>query len=176
MPAKRKHVSRNKPLGAPPKFDGAEDLRVACEAYFSEVDEWRDHKNVPKVAKGVVKIVKVERSVPYCIERLCNHIGIVPRTWYAWKDENHALYREDLIQVIEWAENVMRAQHFEGASTETFNTVIMSRALGLADKQIVEGELNAKVENVAKHAESFANGILKEHGLEPYQEEKEEDG
>lgn len=173
MAAKPK--SRNKPIfGAPRKFKTPEALATACDKYFAEVDKWRDHKNVAKVVKGEVQIVKLERSVPYCIERLTDFIGIVPSTWYGWKNKNSSTYRPDLLEVIEQVDNKINAQHFEGASTGTFNSVIMSRKLGLADRQIVEGQMNTRVENVSAHAESFAADILRSHGLEPIGQDTKE--
>ncbi len=60
-------------------------------------------------------------------------MGITSVTWYAWKKE-----RADLKDVIAWAEEIIRMQKFEAAAAGLLNANIISRELGLADKQIVE--------------------------------------
>lgn len=108
-------------------------LYEACNEYF----EWI--KNNPlkseKVGFSKGKVLRTEISHPRAmtIWGLSSFLGIVTSTWYGWRKD-----RADLKPVMDWAEQVIKEQKFSAAAAGLLNANIISRELGLADKQINE--------------------------------------
>lgn len=63
------------------------------------------------------------------IDGLCIFLDIDRTTWYAWRDV------EDFSNIVTRVESVIRDQKFSGAAADLLNANIISRDLGLADKQ-----------------------------------------
>lgn len=122
-------------MGRPRKFETPEVLMNDCLKYFKYA---RD--NPLKEAKfytndGCPGTHDMDKLRVFNLWGLTTYIGIVERTWYAWKDAKNSLYRPDLIHVMGWAEGVIRSQQVEGATSGLLKEQIVSRLLGLADKK-----------------------------------------
>jgi hypothetical protein len=63
------------------------------------------------------------------------YTGIPGSTWRHWRQT-----RPDLLAVIQWAEQNIRDQKFGGAAINQFNANIISRDLGLVDRQDVTSD------------------------------------
>lgn len=116
--------------GTKPTFEAADDLLDAVCQYF----EWNANNPLyeakPFAYEGVVTVEPVEKMRAATIVGLCMFIGITQRTWSRWRAEN-----ADFRPVIEWAEDAIYRNKFEGAAAGLLNANIISRDLGLADKQ-----------------------------------------
>lgn len=84
--------------------------------------------------EGVVSFENVAKPRVLTIQALCTFIGITNPTWGNWRRD-----RPDLKDVLAWAESVIYSNKFEGASAGLYNANIISRDLGLADKNELSG-------------------------------------
>jgi hypothetical protein len=123
----------------PRLFDTPQELWDACVAYF----EWAERNYLEQIElfstkAGIVTGRKPLKRV-YTIEGLCVHIGVTKMSWIRWRSTNHPSYRGDLAEVIEYAEAIIYEQKFTGAAVGLFNASLITRDLGLADKQEIGG-------------------------------------
>lgn len=107
-------------------------LYAACVEYF----EWIDKNPLTSEKVSFDKDGCENRATIYhphamTIWGLSSFLGIVSSTWYDWRK-----HRPDLKAVITWAEETIRQQKFSAAAAGLLNANIISRELGLADKQI----------------------------------------
>lgn len=124
-----------------PKFAGPEPLIEAVLSYFEWVHENPLIEDNIGWFQGVATHEPAPKMRAMNLAGLCNHIGISRRTWSAWKNEkNEEMYRPDLVDVIDWAEDKMFDQKFTGAAAGLFSVAIIARDLGLADKQEIAGD------------------------------------
>jgi hypothetical protein len=118
------------------EYKTPDELQPEIIAYLEYCDENPWYKNEAiKSGDRAGEIIKIPTARPYTIGGLCIYLGITQKTWLNYKE------REDFLQLITWAEEVCRTQKFEGAAVGAFNANIISRDLGLADKQ----DINANV-------------------------------
>lgn len=110
-------------------FESADLLWEACCEYFDWVDANPLWEMKPFAYQGVVIQEPVAKMRAMTIDGLCLFLDIDVKTWSNWRS------REDLIQVVSRAENVIRSQKFAGAAADLLNANIIARDLGLADKQ-----------------------------------------
>jgi hypothetical protein len=108
---------------------------AACE-YF----EWCDN-NPLKEAKafafqGSVTIENMDKMRAYTIEGLCLYLDCATSYFRAFKNQER-IDKEAFITVIVKIETVIYNQKFTGAAADLLNPNIISRDLGLADKQDV---------------------------------------
>lgn len=126
--------------GRKPKFAKASELEDACMQYFEWVEEHPLHEEVLVTHMGDVFHDTKTKMRAMTLEGLCLFIGIAPQTWREWRGSPAtptnpaAPGRKDLSAVMEWVENVIRTQKFEGAAAGFLNANIISRDLGLADR------------------------------------------
>lgn len=124
--------------GPPLKYENAEDLQKDCIKYF----EWVDNNPLMSAEKvthqGHGSTFLVPKMRAMTVVGLCNFLGIRRSTWYSWKSEGE-LKREDLMDIIAWAEEIIFQQKFEGASADLLNANIIARDLGLAEKKELTG-------------------------------------
>ena len=125
------------------KFESPEALYASCFEYF----EWARANPVEQIKPITVALganmgsdiqdhaIQVDR--PFTIGSLCLFIGCSGNTWYGWKDKFHDLYWEEALPVIEWAELVIYEQKFAGAMTNVYNASLVSKDLGLVQRQDV---------------------------------------
>lgn len=119
--------------GRPGMFKTADDLREAIESYFQWNEDNPLYEDIVSFYQGTPTHEKLEKVRALTIEGLCLHIGISRQTWVNWRNDSEK--QDDFIGVIDWAENVMRYQKFTNAAAGRLNANIISRDLGLADKQ-----------------------------------------
>ena len=114
----------------PSKYKNPEDLWEECKKYFKYVDNNPMYETKAFVVKGEVVQEKIPKPIPYTLAGLRLFLGINTDTWNSWRKN-----RNDLMEVIEKAEQIIWQQKFAGAAADLFNANIISRELGLADKQ-----------------------------------------
>lgn len=110
-------------------FKTPEDLWSACEEYFDwiEANPLQSAKAFSYEGKSWNHSVPVMRAMT--IQGLCLFLGVEQKTWYNYKE------REDFLQVITRAEDVIYNQKFTGAAADLLNSNIIARDLGLTDKR-----------------------------------------
>lgn len=119
--------------GRPGMFETAQDLKEAIESYFAWNEANPLLEDSVSFYQGAPTHDKVEKMRAMTIEGLCLHIGITRECWRLWKTNTEK--PSDFLAVIDWAESVMKYQKFTGAAAGLLNANIISRDLGLADKQ-----------------------------------------
>lgn len=112
------------------KFATDADLYDACLRYFewNEANPLNDFKLVSYMGRS--KLHKTPKMRAMSVQGMCAHIGISRRQFRAWRDEG---LRPDLVDVIDWAEDVIRQQKFEAAAADLMNANLISRDLQLRD-------------------------------------------
>ncbi|MEO1028164.1 MAG: terminase small subunit [Pseudomonadota bacterium] len=122
--------------GPIPKYENPEDLLTAINEYFKWAEE-NPFIGYDMVSyKGNARMVQRPKKRFLSIFGLCNHLGIVRNTWYVWKQK-----RDDLKDIIARAEEQLKDAQLEGAAVDEFNSSIVARVLGLANKQEVSGQI-----------------------------------
>lgn len=138
LPGNRLWEARSS-AGPKPKFEhgevGAAKLRKSCTEYFEWVEVNPLHAGHVVSFQGDAKIIAVPKMRAMTVMGLCIFLDIHIDTWIEWRKS-----RSDLSDVIAGVEQVIRTQKFEGASADLLNANIISRELGLADKQELTGK------------------------------------
>ncbi len=118
--------------GRKPIFEDADTLYTACLQYF----QWCEDTPLMTVElvkyQGEAKQVQVPKMRAMTIAGLCNFLDISASTWKSYRTN------PDFMGVIERIESIIYVQKFEGAAADMLNANIISRELGLADKQEVK--------------------------------------
>lgn len=132
-PKKNDFYKRRQKDGRELIFSSPDDMLDEAYDYF----DWCNSN--PWIKKDFVKggdmagtIVDIPTSRPYTIEGLCVHIGICVKTFYNYEERN------DFLQVVTHIREVIRQNQIEGACVGAYNSNIVSRLLGLSDKQEIE--------------------------------------
>jgi hypothetical protein len=119
--------------GRPRKFYEPKEMAEACCSYF----EWCDNNPHLEHKIAVVDKTLEEYSVPrkrvYTMSGLRIHLNISKQTWVRWKEMDN----EEINEVIEWVEDVIHTQKFEGAVAGFFNANLIARDLGMSDKSMI---------------------------------------
>ena len=127
-------VMKSRGIGKPPAFSSPEEMAMRAYEYF----EWCGEKVMleEKVSffQGDPSSAFVAHKRPMTQAGLCIFLGVGVSTWHDYKKK--PAYSE----VIKDIESVMFEQKFSGAAIGLFNANIISRELGLADKQEVKME------------------------------------
>lgn len=110
---------------------------AACE-YFQWCDEnpWLEKDWVGKDAVEVER----EKKVPYTLTGFCVYVGASEAWWRNFRSGSNL--DDEFLSVITRIEEIIRHQKFVGAANGAFNANIISRDLGLADKQESKNETN----------------------------------
>lgn len=134
-PEKNNFYKMRKKDGRELIFSSPDDLLDKAYDYFNWCNE------NPWIKKDFVKggdmagtIVDIPTSRPYTIEGLCVHIGICVQTFHNYED------RKDFFDVVTHIREVIRQNQIEGACVGAYNSNIVSRILGLSDKQEIESK------------------------------------
>ena len=109
-------------------------LRECCEDFFTHCDNSPLMEDRSMVVDKVLMHDPVARLRAYTLGGLCIFIDISTQTWYGWRET-----RQDLVDVMAWAEDTIRDQKFIGAAAGLLNATIISRDLGLAERNEVSG-------------------------------------
>ena len=120
--------------GRNPKFDDPKKLLSAIEEYFEHASNDYLEESKPHTHEGKAFHSETKKMVPFTEGRLCIFIGISDSTWLRYKSDTK------FKDVCDWAVSVCKEQKFAGAASGFFNTNIISRDLGLADKQELTGK------------------------------------
>lgn len=115
--------------GAPRKYDTPKKLRNACVNYFkwAEANPLEVEKHAIFKGNAIPYLEKRPRAL--LISQLCRSLGVTQETWNKWRKT-----RQDLSEVITWAESVIWEQKFQGAAIDVFNSNIIAQELGLKSR------------------------------------------
>ena len=158
MPAPKGHPRWGNPLN--PKLYTPEGLWEEACKYFDWANKNPWHKieqtkqpqrlpqNYDKAKHGSIsaflkQVVKIPVQRPYTIEGLCNFLNISVDTFLNYS--NKAGY-ETYFGVSARIREVINNQQLEGGLVGAFDSGIVARKLGLADKKELSGEL--KIEQI----------------------------
>lgn len=114
----------------------AELLKEACEEYFQWVEDNPLNEERLFAYKGDVTKENVNKMRAMTIAGISIFLDISVDTWENWRNDND----KDFVGVIRWAENIIREQKFTGAAADLLNANIISRDLGLIDRQELENK------------------------------------
>lgn len=119
--------------GRKPIFASPDDLwNAACE-YFEWVHNNPLYESKAFSYQGEVTVETLPKIRAMTEAGLCFFLDIGTSTLHDYKK------REDFSEVIAKIERVIFTQKFEGAAADLLNANIISRELGLADKQELSG-------------------------------------
>lgn len=118
--------------GRKPIFASPDDLWSAACEYFEWVEENPLIETKLFSYEGEIVEGEIPKMRAMTIQALCFFIGISRQGWSEYKA------KQDFSYIVEQVEAVIFSQKFEGASGGFLNASIISRELGLADKQQVE--------------------------------------
>lgn len=113
-------------------FDDPNKLYEACVEYFVYCEENPLVEEKVGFSKGKTCRADMNKVRAMTSSGLSIFLGITHKTLIEWKKT-----RDDLKPVIDWAESVIWNQKFSAAAAGLLNANIISRELGLADKQEV---------------------------------------
>lgn len=114
--------------------EGAQKLLEACEDYFAWCEENPLYEEKAFAYEGEITTHDSPKLRAFTLNGLTLFIDVTDQTWINWR--NH---RPDLLEVIQWAEKVIKDQKFVAAAAGLLNANIISRDLGLADKTELTG-------------------------------------
>lgn len=121
--------------GRKPLFSSPDELwKSACE-YFEWVQSNPLIENKVFCYQGAIVDAEVEKMRAMTITGLCFFIGLSRQGWSEYKA------KEDFSDIVEEIESVIYSQKLEGAAADLLNASIISRELGLADKQEVNSSM-----------------------------------
>ena len=135
--------------GRKPIFATPDDLWDAACEYF----EWVEANPLDETKLFSYEGEIIEGTIPkmraMTIQALCFFIGISRQGWSEYKAKH------DFSDIVEQIESVIFSQKFEGASAGFLNASIISRELGLADKQELDHTTNGKDMSMPMTKEEF---------------------
>ena len=118
--------------GANAIFNSPDKLYEACVEYFEYCEENPLIEEKVGFSQGGVQRADTKKVRAMTSSALSIFLGITHKTLIEWKKT-----RDDLKPIIDWAESVIWNQKFSAAAAGLLNANIISRELGLADKQEV---------------------------------------
>lgn len=132
------HWKKRDTHGPQTKFKHGKDLKKGCLQYFEDVKAI-SQKEVLRFTKNKVEYTfEVVRKQPMELKRLLDTLKIHPTTWTRWREG-----RDDLKDVIAWAENEIYQYNLEGVLNRHFPLYILNhefyRSRMLADKDLKLG-------------------------------------
>ena len=113
-------------------YTEVEEFATDIEEYFevtSKRVDWNKQEWVGKDGNEVARRV----PTPFTKAGLCIFLGMSQDTFNSYKERG-----KDFLGVITYAEEVIYAQKYEGATTGHFSANIIARDLGLADKKEID--------------------------------------
>ena len=115
--------------GRKPLWTDPQALLDACYQWF----QWVEDNPLTEYKVAQFQGAEVAMSIPkmraMTINGLCIYLGMTLETWTQYRKKN------DFSDVISEVEQVIYNQKFVGASADLFNSNIIARDLGLADKK-----------------------------------------
>lgn len=117
-------------------FPEAQDLWAAACEYFEWVEENPLVTEKVFCSQGVIVRAEVAKPRAMTIQGLCLFLGISRDTFHKWSVGTD---RDTLMPACAAIRDVIYAQKFEGAASDIFNPVVVSRDLGLRDVKELSG-------------------------------------
>lgn len=108
-------------------------VEILCE-YFQWLVDNPINESKLVTYEGVSTLEDIPKMRSPTMPGLCAYLGIHRDTWGSWRRGQD---RKEMSDVVEWAEQVMYEWKFTGAASGVLNPMMVSRDLGLADKQEV---------------------------------------
>ena len=121
----------------------AEELFERAKAYFAWIDAHPLQELQAFHNKGSIVSAQIPKMRAYTIEGLATFIGISSRVMERYRNGELG---EDHKEVMEFIDQIMYSQKFEGAAANMMNAGFISRALGLADKREMTGANGGPIE------------------------------
>lgn len=140
--------------GQPPTFKSPEEMWERAVEYFKWCGEHQIMEEKVAFFQGEPSSAFVGHKRPMTVAGLCIFLNIDRTTWYNYKKN------PKYFNITKAIDSTMFEQKLSGAATGQFNASIISRELGLVDKQDVttngestnknmsEDELNDKLEKL----------------------------
>ena len=138
-PSGNKFWTQRSSHGRKPVFESPDAMWDAACEYFEWVYNNPLYETKAFSYQGVVTLEEVPRIRAMTEAGLCFFLDIGKTTLHDYKQ------KQDFSNVIAKIEQVIFTQKFEGAAADLLNANIISRELGLADKQELSGGI--KIEN-----------------------------
>lgn len=133
-------------------YDSADAIiEAACE-YFRWVHDHPLQEEVLFHYKGVVTSHNSGKLRAFTKHGLCMFLGVKTEDFHNWRA------KEELKDAVEFIENVIYTQKFEGAAAGLLNPNLISRDLGLAERRELTGADGGPIET----KEMSARDILAE--------------
>ena len=128
----------------------------ACE-YFDSVEEnpFISEETTSKISHVEHKEIRHKR--PFTLHALCLYLDCSRNYFNMFKQTCDTDLKKDFLAVITRIEDVIYSQKFEGASAGLFNSNIIARDLGLAEKTINENT-NVPLMNIDPLSDGTNNG------------------
>ena len=117
-------------------YKDPDKLFKACQEYFESVENNPLQEEKLGWHEGIPKKTNIKKKRPFTKTGLALFLGTTHKSLIVWYNDRH-----DLKPVLEWAFSVIETQKFEGAAAGFFNALIISRDLGLVDKQEIEAKI-----------------------------------
>lgn len=138
MPAPKgnQYWQRARRSGRRPTYETVDALWEACCGYFKWVEENPLYATDTVKFQGKARIINVPKPRAMTIQGLCIFIGITHETWTQYRKRD-----QDFSEVTSQVDAIIRTQKFEGAAADLFNASIISRDLGLAEKQSISTDI-----------------------------------
>ncbi len=116
------------------------------DEYFSFCDNNPLYKNEAlKSGDRAGEIIRIPAARPYLIEGLCNYANIHPQTFYNYLEKEGY---EDYFEITARARNRIFQQNIENGYIGAYDSNLVSRKLGLADKKEIRAELKEQKINL----------------------------
>lgn len=147
----------------PDVLKDAHVLLNGCMNYFNWVDKTPWQEGIIDFYKGQHFKSSNNKLRAYTLEGLCAFVGVGVTRWRRIVDAEQGA-DEQVIAVMEWAQNVIYEQTFTGAAAGLLKDSIIMRKLGLADKQEKTGAGGGPIEteiNVKQNALEFTEMMLR---------------
>lgn len=121
-------------LGRTPQMLTEEQLIEKASKYFAWVTDNPLREERSWQSDGVVVTHAAPVARVMTITGLCNFLGITYRTWKVWRNE-----REDLQNAVEMIDQIIQQHKIELASAGLVQHAFISKLMGLADVNTVQG-------------------------------------
>jgi hypothetical protein len=116
------------------------------EEYFNYCDNNPLFKNEAlKSGDRAGEIIRIPTARPYLIEGLCNYANIHPQTFYNYLEKEGY---EDYFEITARARNRIYQQNIEFGYVGSYDSNLVARKLGLADKKELRAELKEQKINL----------------------------
>lgn len=97
--------------------------------------EWAENNplNTPETAnfQGRVYQGEAKKIRPFTITSLCLYLNVTPKSWREWKGMEATDEEKERVQIIEFAESIIREQKYSAAMVGTFNPQFVMKDLDM---------------------------------------------